>query len=307
MFPLDKERVNNLKEEDLEALCYLDSEGFLLGVNESFIEYKIRLLKICSDTARVNSEINVKKDVCIDSKIEIKAEEQLPKDKYIAPNLALTQKYGFQINWVAAFFHKNIGLLAGACTLTFESGLSFILISRKFKHKSKLLIYSLQEIITHELCHAARMPIKDNMLEEFFAYNLSSSPIRRHFGNCFRSPLDSLLLFLPILLLFLVQFYKEYFCSELNSGFFWVLILVYPLFLLIRNQISVNIYKKAKRYLAKSGFSTTNIPAILFRCSYNEIKKIAGFYADSSKSEAWFCKKNNTEIRWKIISRRFFP
>ena len=71
--------------------------------------------------------------------------------------------------------------------------------------------------------------------------------------------------------------------------------------------MSVNIYKKAKSYLTKSEISTQYVPAILFRCNYDEIKKIAGFYSDSSKSEEWFCKKINKELRWKIISERFFP
>lgn len=307
MFPLDRKQLDYLKEEDLETLCCLDSEGLLLGVNEHFTEYKTKLLKIFDDIAYINSEINTKKAVCIDNKIRVKEEEQLPKDKYINPNLLLTQKYGFQINWICSFFHRNIGLLAGAYTLTFESGLSCILISRNFKHKSRWLFYSLQEIITHELCHAARTPIKDNYLEEFFAYNLSPSYIRRHFGNCFRSSLDSLLLLFPILLLSLIQFYKVYFSNELSSVFFWILILIFPLFLLIRNQTSVNIYKKAKNYLTESEFPTQNIPAILFRCSYDEIKKIAGFYNNSSKAEEWFCKKIREELRWKVISKRFFP
>ena len=165
----------------------------------------------------------------------------------------------------------------------------------------------MKEIITHELCHVARTPIKDNIMEEFFAYSLSSSPIRRRLGNCFRSPSDSLLLLLPILLLFFVQVYKAYFFNELNSIFFWALIFVYPLFLFIRNHKSVSIFKRAKKYLIRSGFPAQNIPTILFRCNYDEIKKIAGFYSNSSKSEEWFYQKIDMELRWKVISERFFP
>jgi hypothetical protein len=305
MFPLNREQIENLNEEDLETLCYLDSEGLFPGINENFAEYKTRLLKIYDDIAHINSEINTKKVICIDNKIKIKAEDQLSEDKYIKPNLELTQKYSFRINWIAAFFHRNVGLLTGAYNLTFESEFSCILISKKFKCKGRWLIYSLQEIITHELCHAARVPIKDKHLEEFFAYSLSTSPIRRELGNCFRNPLDSFLLLLPILLLFLVQSYKIYFFNELNSAFFWILIFVYPLFLVIRNKTAVRIYKKAENYLNKSGVSIQDIPAILFRCNYDEIKKIAGFHSASSESEEWFSERINSEIRWKIISKRF--
>ena len=291
MFPLDKEQINNLKEEDIEALCYLDSEGLLLGTNESFSEYKNRLLKTYDDIAHISSEISIEKTAYIDKKNKINAEDQLSEDRYIEPNRELVQKYSFKINWIPVFFHKNIGLLAGGCTLTFESGLSSILISKKFKD-TKWLIYSLPEILTHELCHAVRAPIKDSKFEEFFSYNLSASPIRKYFGNCFRSHLDSLLLLLPVLLLFLVQLYKTFFLSELNTSFSWVLILVYPLFLLIRNLISQNIYRKATICLKKSAFLTQNISSILFRCNYDEIKRIAESTRNSEKIEKWLVKKS---------------
>lgn len=306
MFPLNREQIKNLKEEDLETLCYLDSQGLLPGTGESFTEYKIRILKICDDIDYIKSEINTKKSICIDHKTRIKADELLSEEKYIKPNVELTQKYDIKIDWVSSFFHRNIGLLAGACTLTLESGLSVILISKKFKYKNKWFIYYLDELITHELCHSARTPIKDNELEEFFAYSLSSSPIRRYFGNCFRRPVDSLLLLFPILLLMCIQIYKAYFFYKLNTVFFWALVFLYPLFLIIRNQMSIRVYQKAKNYLEKTGLSPKNVAAILFRCNYTEIKEIAGFYKNSDKAEKWFYKKINIELRWKVISARFF-
>ena len=61
-----------------------------------------------------------------------------------------------------------------------------------YKKKNKWYIYGRQELMSHELCHAARFPLKADKYEELLAYQSSTSTFRKLFGPMVRSAKESI-------------------------------------------------------------------------------------------------------------------
>lgn len=53
-------------------------------------------------------------------------------------------------------------------------------------------LYSRQELLQHELVHAGRVAFEEPAFEEFFAYRLSNSRLRRFLGPVFQTPNEAL-------------------------------------------------------------------------------------------------------------------
>lgn len=84
---------------------------------------------------------------------------------------------------------------------------------------------------------------------------------------------------------------------------FFILVLIYPAFLLIRNQLARNRYFRAEKNLKE--ISVRQPEAILFRCSMDEIRSIASLKKE--KLRQWIQRKIQEELRWNIIALRFLP
>ena len=84
---------------------------------------------------------------------------------------------------------------------------------------------------------------------------------------------------------------------------FFILVLIYPAFLLIRNQLARNRYFRAEKNLKE--ISVRQPKAILFRCSMDEIRSIASLKKE--KLRQWIQRKIQEELRWNIIALRFLP
>ncbi len=84
---------------------------------------------------------------------------------------------------------------------------------------------------------------------------------------------------------------------------FFILVLIYPAFLLIRNQLARNRYFRAEKNLKE--ISVRQPEAILFRCSMDEIRRIASLKKE--KLRQWIQRKIQEELRWNIIALRFLP
>ena len=234
-FPLSKTEIENLDEVDINNLVSLDKQGLLIGHNESILSYKERLLNIELEIQGLKEELETKGQIELFHKVYASNNNLIDRD-ILAQASELTEKaYNFSINWIPGFFlSKGLGLLTGGCSATSETGFTFFLIRAAFSNKKKWLWYSRNELLSHELSHAAREPIKDRHLEEFFAYKLSSSSFRRFFGNCFQSPFDAICLLFPLFLLLAVQSINTFFFSGiLPMLIFWVIAFIYPIFLLI--------------------------------------------------------------------------
>lgn len=305
--PLEKLQtlVETLHENNIPSLCQLDKEGLLIGKDESLDDYKIRLDKIFNDAKDLNNELKDNNPFIVYDRLGIKNSDRIEQDLCEEAKVIVLSKYAFSPSLIHSFYApRNFGFLIGGCAVTFDSGLSVILLRNVFRLKKKWLLYTSVELLAHELCHSARSPIKDNHLEEFFAYNISSSPLRRYIGNCFRSQSDSVLLLFPILLLMAVTILKALFFPSINTVFFWALIFIFPIFLSIRNQIALNKVKKTKKFLSSCILNKENIMPLLFRCTFDEITSISGM-TDKESFDSFINKKKQTELRWKVISSRF--
>ena len=305
-FPMSKEEIEKLDEKDIDRLVYLDQHGLLVGNNEDISSYKKRLVEIESDIQELKQELDEKGQVEIFNKIFAKKNEFINTNILSETSESTKKTYKFSINWVPGFFlSKGLGMLAGGCAVTAENGLTLFLIRSVFSNRKKWLWYSRNELLSHELCHVAREPLQDRRLEEFFAYNLSTSSFRKYFGNCFQSPFDTLLLLFPLFLLLLAQTINTFTLYDIPMWCFWLIALTYPAFLLARNQFYRNYYFKAQKSLVKTYDNDIPFEPILFRCHSEEVKQIGEFANSPAKLKNWIKDKAKNELRWKVINKRF--
>lgn len=121
-------------------------------------------------------------------------------------------------------------------------------------------------------------------------------------GNCFRAGYDAVLFLLPVLLLLSVQLINTFMEFNFPVWIFWISAFVYPVFLLIRNQIARNLYFRALKKLKNLQIFENNEKKVLFRTDYSEIKKIAG---SENREELRQTIENFDDLRWKVIKFRF--
>ena len=196
-------KINDLKEGDIDALCELDSMGLILAPGEDFQEYKQRLQNLFSHLEEVYSELDKNGKVTIFDCVELDKERAIPPEIMEEAAEIDDKFYGFRIDWVPGFFlPKSLGFLWGGCAISSpEDFFSVFLIRGAFAKKKKWLVYRRDELLSHELCHVARLPICDRSYEELFAYRLSPSGFRRYMGNCFQYQIDAILFIVPFFIL----------------------------------------------------------------------------------------------------------
>ncbi len=302
-----KNLIDGLSSENLQSLADADSMGLLMAPGESIAAYKERLL------AMENSYAEIEKDLQNTADYNIFGEFSLDTRKRISPEILeeaaeLTREYyEFSVNWVPGFFiSKSLGVLWGGCAISFpdQNQLSIFIIRANFAKKRRWLFYRRDELLAHELCHVARMPVRDRTFEELFAYRLSPSRLRRYMGNCFRNDYDAILFILPVFLLLAVQILRLFFSLDQKMPIwpFWLTAAIYPLFLLIRNHLNRRVFFKARKNLEKAGVEK-QLP-VLFRCSREELGKISSLNLPGELSK-WMCEKVDSELRWKVIGFRF--
>jgi len=274
------QKINDLQEGDIDALCELDSMGLLLAPGEEFSKYKKRLQNLFGHLEEIYSELDKNGKVTVFDCVELDKERAIPPE-IMAEAAEIDNKfYGFKIDWVPGFFlSKSLGFLWGGCAISFpEDFLSVFLIRGVFAKKKKWLFYRRDELLSHELCHVARLPIEERSFEELFAYRMSPSGFRRYMGNCFQYQIDAILFIVPFFLLLGAQACQQFLkLNWLPIYPFWILAGAYPLFLLIRNQLIRNRFFRAKQKLENEGFK--QVLPILFRSNKDEIHEI-GAQAD---------------------------
>jgi len=299
------EKIEQLSDSSLDELIELDKRGILVGCNEDIESFKKRLLSIIAEIDELENKIQNNQEVEVFDGYTCKSQDIINYDHIKKLSSETEKKYSFIVDWVPGFYNsKGLGLFGGGCSITSENGFCIIILRKSFQKTGKWLLYTANEIIIHELTHTARSPINDSKLEEFFAYSLSPSSLRRYLGNCFRIPYELLLLLAPILLLLCMEVLTISGYVNIPISIFWVIIFIYPLIALFRNALSRKVFFKAQFNLTKEmGLSLKNTESILFRCSYNEIKEFSK-RTDKQKISEWIHHKHH-ELRWKIIKKRF--
>ena len=300
------EKIDKLRKDNTNLLAEFDAMGLLLAPKENFSSYKKRLKKLFHHLVKLEKELEKNNELRIFDIVTLYNDRRIGAT-IMREAAKLNKKfYNFEIDWVPGFFlSKSLGILWGGCAISFpEDSLSIFLIRANFAKKRKWLFYRRDELLAHELCHIARMPLQDREFEEHFAYRLSPSRFRRYIGNCFQHTFDALFFIIPILLIPVVQALQIFLKSQWLPIFpFWILASICPAFLLIRNQLSRNKFFTAKRNLGKMRIK--NPLPILFRCTKSEIYTIAAFTNDLLGLKEWIEQQAMTELRWKIIAKRF--
>jgi len=270
--------IEKLSENDMEALSKLDARGLLLAPDETIESYKRRLATLRDHLMEIHSELEANGFLPLFSAIVLEKRSRIPHDILMEATEIDEKFYGFSIDWVPGFLlSKSLGFLWGGCAISFpENHLSIFLIRAVFAKRRQWLFYRRDELLAHELCHVARMPIRDRSFEEMFAYRLSPSAFRRYIGNCLQHQRDAVFFIVPFFLLLAVQTAKHLIeLPWLPILPFWILAGLYPLFLLMRNQFLRNKFFRAKRNLEVAGVESP-LP-LMFRLGREEIFEFASF------------------------------
>lgn len=294
--------LQGLEESGIHDLIRLDKAGFFPAPEESFEDFKARVLNTVTgaeDTASILAELKS----CLPEMSSCKAENRIPQEIMLEASKRDIDLFSFSVDWVPGFFSSaKLGILWGGCALYIpERNLHVFVIRSDFKEKSKWFIYDRNEILSHELCHTARQVLGSTKYEEHFAYMTSTSPLRNFMGSCFKTAGDALLFLLPVMLLPFIQIINTIFDFYIPVWPFWLLVLAVMSFFFFRNIGERGTISKARQLLLSSGVKEA-VP-ILFRCTDEEINEIAALQNDAVAS--YIKTKAESEMRWKIIDARF--
>ena len=192
-FPSAKE-IESLQTSRTDLLCNMDRQGLFFAPGENLDAYKKRLLNEAAGYRHLLQKIQNGKNLSEAAGFPVGRGTPITPEIIQEAALVTEKLYGFTINWVPGFFlTKGLGMLWGGCTVTDDKGLQLFFIRKGFKNKQHWFLYDRDELLAHELCHAARSVFQDCELEEHFAYATAKSALRRYMGNCFRTELDALL------------------------------------------------------------------------------------------------------------------
>jgi len=288
----------------LETAAELDAQGFLAAPGEDEAAYAARLQFEKLKISRFREQLQQKNKLEPYEGLVVDSHSEIPTEIMDEAAETTRKAYGFEIRWVPGFFPvKGLGLLWGGCSIgSWEDIPALFIIRRSFEKKKRFFIYSREELTSHELCHAARSPLEDMEYEEHFAYAISNSALRRYSGNCFKSEKDALFFLLPVFLLLAVQILRTFYWPGIPALPFWILVFVWPVWLLIVNGKARKRYFRAEAALRPY---TGRPQAVLFRCVAAEINALADAADDPEAVRKILDEKKDSDLRWKIIYHRF--
>lgn len=290
---LDENTLKAVAGEDLKVLAKLDKHGLMPIPGEDAGAFAERLARLAEALQLLAHDVRKNGNFEVAPGIKISAKNTIPPS-IINEALAVNEKlYDVRPDWVPGFFaNESFGFFWGGCSLSDpESGLALFIIRKSFKQKRKWLFYNRQELLSHELTHAAHQAYDQWQFEEYFAYRTAHSPFRRWLGSSFIHKFDAWGFLLPILLLPVVQFLNISGTMHLPVGYFWALAAVYPVFLVCRTAWINSLAQRARNYLKSQKVKQTD--AILFRMSVDEIKMLARRQMPQGN-----------DLRWQLLSQR---
>ena len=298
MFPSDSELVDT----SLENLILLDSRGFFPAPGEDEAAFLASVRKLVDSYREL--EAGLSSGEPLDEAVGFRIGEGIPIGPDVMSEAAeeTQEKFDFKIDWVPGYFlSRGLGFLWGGCTIVTDTDLALFFIRRDFRERKKWFLYSRRELLAHELCHVARNRLNDPEFEEHFAYMTSTSPLRRLLGNCFRSAFDAFLFLIPILILLVAQTLTCFEILILPQLPFWILALIGPGWLLIRNHLTRKRYERAEENLRQAGIGHPR--SVLFRASREEILAVSR--SNPVEVRTLIRSFVEKELRWRIIAARF--
>ena len=289
---LNSAAIAGVADGSASALRKFDRHGLFPAPGEDCKAFAARLTRLAAALEELESSLqNADVEPC--AGIKLQKDAVIPADITGEALDKTVQLYDVKPDWVPGFFaNESFGSLWGGCALSDpESNLVLFIIRKTFRKKRKFLVYDRQELMAHELTHAAHQSIDELKYEEYFAYRTSRSRLRNFFGGCFIYKFDAMCFLLPILLLPVVQLGNVLTPLVLPMVYFYILAALYPLFLICRCFNTWLTAAKARRFLQKQGVDRPD--AVLFRMTAEEIAALAkGKMAQGN------------DLRWTLIKER---
>jgi len=285
-------------------LSELDAAGFLPGSRESAAEFLSRVEQSRKEHEEFDRQLAASGEQDVFGEFTVRECDRIAPELLEQAAQKTMSRYGFAVRHVPGFYlSRAVGLLWGGCMLGDpERGFSVFLLRNVFRKQQKFLNYRREELLAHELCHTARQSLRDTVLEDYFAYQTSSSSLQRYLGNCFITDLDALGFVLPVLLLPVAEAIRAIWQPDFPVWIFWLLAAVYPLFLLCRNFWSRRVVNRARRTVQAAG--AVNVEAVLFRCTFSELQRLGNM--DGAAARQWIMDMAQQSPRWAVIVNRFF-
>ena len=290
---LNTAAIEEVARGSVSALRKFDRHGLFPAPGENSQEFAARLTRLAAALNDLERQLQQKKYVEPCSGIKLKKDAVIPNNIYNEALAKTIELYDVKPDWVPGFFaDESFGLLWGGCALSdMESNLVLFIIRKVFRQKRRFLVYDRQELMAHELTHAAHQSINEIKYEEYFAYRTAQSKLRKFFGGCFIYKYDAMLFLLPILLLPIVQILNVFAKVNLPMEYFYIIAALYPVFLSLRCFFTWQTAAKARKFLQKN--SVADPDAVLFRMTAAEIASLArGKMAQGN------------DLRWTLIKER---
>ncbi|MBN1914934.1 MAG: hypothetical protein JW769_03490 [Parachlamydiales bacterium] len=241
-------------------------------------------------------------------------------EKSSLPQWANHRVYPSRYNWVLAHLHslfdiipeeiyvffskKSLRAFEGGAfwTLSMEkSHVPLVQLHETLQKKSLYGIYSLEEILSHELIHACRLGFEDHSIEEFFAYMSSSSAFRKIFGPLFSSPREVGVFFIILGIVLLCSWVSPFSIFTLWAHMLFLGASGFFLWRLFYRRWKWNRCYKKFCALFKD---PSKARAMMFRLSKREMEE----FSRLSREEivATVTSRAKVNYRWKIIVLAYF-
>lgn len=188
--------------------------------------------------------------------------------------------YGTCPSWVPAYTdNQGLPLLTGGMAVQIWekediTPKTWFQLKAVYRDRSKWLIYERSEIISHEMCHVARLHLNSTRYEETIAYGVSSSKLRKKLGGALLTPRDNLIFFFVLFTWILTDLLQLF---GVNLGvFYWIFKGLLPTLITLGLYRNFNIQRELKKATAAlEGHAGNMARAILFCLNDEQIKTLA--------------------------------
>ncbi len=299
----EPERPARAEAGHLAALAELDALGLFLAPGESPAAFVAGVRALDARLREFEAELAAAGRCDLGEGVKLEAGHRIPPERF-ADAWEITERlFAFRAEWAPGFYvDPTFSWLFGGCAFTFDpERFAVFIIRAAFATRDRWLIYGREELLAHEACHVARMPLVSERFEERHAYGTAATAFRRRFGSLFRKPSDSLFFLGATLLLLAAQSAQLWLLPRLPMVPFWGTVGAILLFLLVRDARDTRVFAAAGRALATRFGGQAG--AVRFRCTDGEIAELARLAP--SGLDGWLEAKTHDDWRWRVIRHRF--
>ncbi len=291
--------------DHLADLVGLDEKGFILAPGADPVSFCEAARSTLNWSQAVRRELNEKGQARVLGEV-FAADQLVPHDLLLECLAPARAAYGIDPSWALAFFsNKQLPWYVGGSAFYEKADGALrtcLLVREPFRRKERWLVYDRGEILSHEACHLARAMLSEPRFEEPLAYGMSDSALRRAAGGAFSARWEA-----PVLLASAVILVVGAGLELAGLGPWVKLACAVPLLgtagaLIARTARTNATLKAARRYL-EPAFGR-NSPAVLFRCSDEEIASLAHAGRRGTPISEWLAPRQGS-LRWQVIQSRF--